>query len=433
MWRRPLAYGQATATRIFLADRVSCTAVNHKESIFGVQPSEPPQVGEDERAKEPAQKAQRPYALEVAARTGAVVLHARGRSVLAGRSRRREDRRQVRSGTSTRGAVTREGAVARSGARRRECRRRVPGGSHTGSCRRHNGGFAGARFPYRPTRGRALRNPSRRGRKGGPSPGSARAAGRRDGPDVRGSKSGHGLGGRDRRRLGGSRRRKHRGRWRWRRPGSGRRRRLGGRDRRRRGCRQRRSGSSPRREQRTRVDICLPLADTDAEMHIGHVVLDCSRRTGLGDRRALGDERAAPHEERPQMGEGRLVPVGRRDRHGEAVRRNLAGERDLSRRRRPNDGGLSHGDVDAAVLAPGIRIVAERELLEDRPVRRPSPGSRIWRGDERPERGRERDDDRPRWLMRKHDARVVAARSCGNGLDEVVTETRGRASSARRP
>ena len=35
MWRRPLAYGHATATRIFLGDAVRLTDANHMESISG--------------------------------------------------------------------------------------------------------------------------------------------------------------------------------------------------------------------------------------------------------------------------------------------------------------------------------------------------------------------------------------------------------------
>ena len=35
MWRSPLAYGQATATRIFLGEFVLLTAANHRESFSG--------------------------------------------------------------------------------------------------------------------------------------------------------------------------------------------------------------------------------------------------------------------------------------------------------------------------------------------------------------------------------------------------------------
>ena len=44
MWRKPLAYGQATATRIFRGDAVRLTAANHRESIScgptGYEPGE---------------------------------------------------------------------------------------------------------------------------------------------------------------------------------------------------------------------------------------------------------------------------------------------------------------------------------------------------------------------------------------------------------
>jgi len=47
MWRKPLAYGQATATRIFRGDVVRLTAANDRESISGGHTGYEP--GEDQR------------------------------------------------------------------------------------------------------------------------------------------------------------------------------------------------------------------------------------------------------------------------------------------------------------------------------------------------------------------------------------------------
>lgn len=166
-------------------------------------------------------------------------------------------------------------------------------------------------------------------------------------------------------------------------------------------------------------------------MDVRDVVLGLAGWAGFGDRRILVDLGAPLDEQRAEVRQRHLAAVSCGDCDGQPVCRDLARERDLPGSRSAYDGGIAEGDVDAAVLAPGIRVLADRELPQDRSVRRPGPGRRIRRGDERPERDRERDQDRPRWPMRKHDARVVADPIGGNGFDEVVTETRGRARSAR--
>jgi hypothetical protein len=98
-------------------------------------------------------------------------------------------------------------------------------------------------------------------------------------------------------------------------------------------------------------------------------------------------------EERPEMRQRCLVSVRSRDGDGEAVRRHPAGERDLASDRRAYGRGVVQGDVDAPVLTPGIRVVSERELTKNRPVRRPNPARGRWSGDwaanERPQGGSE--------------------------------------------
>jgi hypothetical protein len=113
-------------------------------------------------------------------------------------------------------------------------------------------------------------------------------------------------------------------------------------------------------------------------------VFGLARRTGLGDGLAFLHLRPATHEERSEMGERGLVAVGGTDRHGQSVRRHLACERDLSRSRSTDDAGAVEGDVDTAVLATRVGVVADDEAAKDRPVCRPGPGKSSRGRDEQP-------------------------------------------------
>jgi hypothetical protein len=96
-------------------------------------------------------------------------------------------------------------------------------------------------------------------------------------------------------------------------------------------------------------------------MQIRDLVLGLARPPRLGDRRTLADRDARLHQERAEMRERRLVAVCRRDRHRQAVRRHLAGERHLAGGRRAHALLSLDRDVDPAMLAGGVRIVADRE------------------------------------------------------------------------
>jgi hypothetical protein len=77
------------------------------------------------------------------------------------------------------------------------------------------------------------------------------------------------------------------------------------------------------------------------------------------------------------MHERHRPAVARLDRHGLAVRRDGAGERDDAVRRRAHDRPERAADVDASVPARDERVVwIEGEGTEDRAVRRPGPGAR---------------------------------------------------------
>jgi hypothetical protein len=177
---------------------------------------------------------------------------------------------------------------------------------------------------------------------------------------------------RDRRRCGcrhscGRRRRGRRGNGRGRR----RSRRLGNGHRGGRRCRRRLRGGRrrwwrrwrrrSRRKERQGVDIGLPVAHADAEVHVGHVVLVLARRPGVCDGLALRDEIALPHEQRAEVRQRRLVTARGDDRDRRPVGRHLTGEGDLAGGGRADHRRAIEGDVDAAVLSSRVRIVADDE------------------------------------------------------------------------
>jgi hypothetical protein len=238
---------------------------------------------------------------------------------------------------------------AREVSRRPVGPRRAASRAEGGSWLRRSGGLA--------VRGGLLGNRSRRGRRGKRGRFSGRS---RDRSLSRGLLRRRGSGIRCRRRRRSGRRLRGRRR-RWSRS------RLG----RRRGHRRR--GGSPRRQERQRIDVRVA-ADPNAEMHVGDVVLGDAGRAGLGDGIALGNAGAALHQQRAQVRERRLVAVAGEDRHGQPVRRDLSGERDVARGRRADDTRVAERDVDSAMLAACIRVVAEHEAAQHRALRGPRPG-----------------------------------------------------------
>jgi hypothetical protein len=87
----------------------------------------------------------------------------------------------------------------------------------------------------------------------------------------------------------------------------------------------------------------------------------------LGDCGAPGDRRRAEVDERHRQAVGGL------DRDGLPVDRDGAGERDGPGDRRPHGHAGRSADVDAAMLAAEIGVVAELERPQDGPVDGPCP------------------------------------------------------------
>jgi hypothetical protein len=128
-------------------------------------------------------------------------------------------------------------------------------------------------------------------------------------------------------------------------------------------------------------------------MDVRNVVLGFSGHADLRHDVALLDVRTTPYEHRADVCERRLVAVGRRDGDGQAIRRHLTCECDLPGSRRPDPGRSDDPNVDSAMLASRVGVVAEGERAQDRPVGRPDPGSGRGRGSRRPhERGSCSDD-----------------------------------------
>jgi hypothetical protein len=121
-------------------------------------------------------------------------------------------------------------------------------------------------------------------------------------------------------------------------------------------------------------------------VQVRHVVLGDAARPHAADGRTLGDALAAADREAAEMGEGDGVAVLGLDRQRPAARRDRAGERDDAGGRGDDCGACCPGDVDAAMLPGGIRIVPELEPLEHSPLDRPCPCARIRDEDERGQR-----------------------------------------------
>jgi len=103
-----------------------------------------------------------------------------------------------------------------------------------------------------------------------------------------------------------------------------------------------------------------------------HVARAAERAHGI----ALLDRRVSPDGERTEVDESDGVPVGGADRDRQPATRHRSHEGDGPLTRREH--GLSGlaPDIDSAVLANGVRIVAEPEGPQHRPRGRPAPGPR---------------------------------------------------------
>jgi len=88
-------------------------------------------------------------------------------------------------------------------------------------------------------------------------------------------------------------------------------------------------------------------------------MLGVAGRPGLRNGLALADLVTTPHDELAEMGQRGLVAVRRDDRDRRPVRGHLTRERHVARDGCANHRGAVERDVDAAVLSPCIRVVAD--------------------------------------------------------------------------
>jgi hypothetical protein len=108
-------------------------------------------------------------------------------------------------------------------------------------------------------------------------------------------------------------------------------------------------------------------------MNVRDVVLGRAARADRGNPGAFDDRVALTHNRRPEVRQRHRVAVASLDRQRPAADRHGACEGDDPRRRRQHRSSRGRADVDTAVLAGHVGVVAETELLEHRPVDRPRP------------------------------------------------------------
>jgi hypothetical protein len=234
-----------------------------------------------------------------------------------------------------------------------------------GRCRRGRRDRRGVRGGGRCGRidGRALDRGRGSRSLGGRRPGDGRIGGRRRWGIRRGRRSGS---------LDGHRIRNcdHHGRRRWR----------------RRWLRRGRVRGRADRQEHERVEVTLRVGgEPDAEV-------DRAAASRGSDRLALAYRGAAPDRERAEVQERHRVAVRCEDRQRRAAARDGAGERDAPRCRREDRLPGRRADVDATVLAAGIRVSSvEDEGAHHVPARGPGPCPSPGHGEEQ-ERRCEQDD-----------------------------------------
>jgi hypothetical protein len=134
-------------------------------------------------------------------------------------------------------------------------------------------------------------------------------------------------------------------------------------------------------------------------MEIRLRVLGRSARADCADHCTFRDGLTAPRVDRAEMSERDGIAVGGLDRHALAAYGNRPGKRDGSGRGRTNCLSRRGADVDATVLAGGVRVVAEREALHDRPLNRPCPCVGGGRGHEQQPEGNDDESAHPTLLV----------------------------------
>jgi hypothetical protein len=111
----------------------------------------------------------------------------------------------------------------------------------------------------------------------------------------------------------------------------------------------------------------------------------------------------------PHVRQRHLEAVGGRDRDREAVRGHLAREGHLTRDGSPDRSRDAEGDIDAAVLARGVLVAAERELAENGSIGGPPPGERARWARERCNGKRDGAEKKRRCPWSEHGSRLARA------------------------
>jgi hypothetical protein len=132
-----------------------------------------------------------------------------------------------------------------------------------------------------------------------------------------------------------------------------------------------------RRQQGERIDVSVGLArNAHAQVDVGVGDERVVARADPGDDRSLLDDLPTRDEDLAELQERDRVAVGRQDRDRPAPAGHHPCEGDSSRGGRPHVGAELTADVDAAVLAAGVGVVAQDEGAEDGAVGRPRPALR---------------------------------------------------------
>jgi hypothetical protein len=115
--------------------------------------------------------------------------------------------------------------------------------------------------------------------------------------------------------------------------------------------------ADPRREESERIEVALVLrGDADAQMDVRLRGLRSPAGPDRPDRGTFRDDRIPDHADRPEMSEGHGQPVRCLNRHTLATRRYRPGERDGAGGRSENRRAGVAADVDATMLATGVRM-----------------------------------------------------------------------------
>jgi hypothetical protein len=122
-------------------------------------------------------------------------------------------------------------------------------------------------------------------------------------------------------------------------------------------------------------------------------MLRLAARADGADGLTLADRRAAGDADRPEMDERHRIPVGGSDGDHAPADGHRPGEGDRAGGRRAHSRFRRSADIDAAVLAAGVGIVAEHEWSKHRPIHGPGPGECGRSADLEREEDRKQDDE----------------------------------------